>query len=289
LEDSESYENNDGSETESEFDWFCWNENSCRYDSFITVFTLGLYKKYNNFNIPNIDRRNKFNNQYISLCNLAEKMPSNISSKLIMDFWDEMWRTGVDDKKPGTMGYVQELLNLMLPLFDLQPFIELEKNCDYCKLETKEKVRYPLPLQIHEFGELKYNSIQNYFDWILEKIGDHCEICFEKKLNSIFNIHKDPDFIFIEFIPIQNSKQKSKIQYDATLFNKKNNSKFQLIATINNSTPLHFNCSIFEPRNIFNRQSILLEGWYLHDGVQNNGRLVKLESVKEIWKEKPMR
>ena len=96
-----------------------------------------------------------------------------------------------------------------------------------------------------------------------------------------FNIFCDPEFIFIEFIPIQQSetKQKKEFQYNTTIVNKQTHSNFQLIATINNPSPLHFNYAIFEPLNIFNESSSLLNGWYLHDDIQNNGRLTRLRRV----------
>lgn len=33
----------------SDFNWIVWQNNSCRYDSFLTIFITGLYQKFNDF------------------------------------------------------------------------------------------------------------------------------------------------------------------------------------------------------------------------------------------------
>ena len=132
---------------EPEFPWLEWNLNSCRYDSFITIFALGLYKKFKSFDIGHSDGRHKFKNQYISLCNLAESIstiPCPTRNKMIIDFWEKMWRTGIDSNEPTKMGYVQDLLNLFLPLFNIQPFIQITQNCTFCESICKRK-KYVIP------------------------------------------------------------------------------------------------------------------------------------------------
>ena len=40
--------------------WLRCKSNTCRYDSFLTVFTLGLYSKFSQFSLSQIDKRYSF-------------------------------------------------------------------------------------------------------------------------------------------------------------------------------------------------------------------------------------
>jgi len=67
------------------------------------------------------------------------------------------------------------------------------------------------------------------------------------------------------------------------LFVKRMSHTYNLIATINSPSPQHFNCSVFSPKI----GSVVKEGWFFHDRLQNNGRIIQKKSFYEIVSEKP--
>ena len=129
--------------------WLKWEENSCRYDSFLTVFSLGLYKNFDEFDQSRADKRHKHKKIYSTLCDVAqqlEKADSFTKRRPVIDnFWDYLHKLKIDENKRGEMGCVQELLVTLLPLLHLQPFIEEERKCDGCGLNETNRIRLPLP------------------------------------------------------------------------------------------------------------------------------------------------
>ena len=66
-------------------------------------------------------------------------------------------------------------------------------------------------------------------------------------------------------------------------FQNKSISKYKLIATINSPSKSHFTCSIKNPR--YDDNSYM--GWFFHDGLQYNGRVVSRGNFDEMLTEKP--
>ena len=64
------------------------------------------------------------------------------------------------------MGCVQELLVTLLPLLHLQ-LIEEERKCDGCGLNETNRIRWPLPLKIHQLKSLQFSSIKNILTGLL--------------------------------------------------------------------------------------------------------------------------
>jgi len=129
------------SQIDDALDWIQWNKNSCRYDSFISVFSLGLFNKFKEFNLLKSSKQHKYHKEYALLCEIAQFPLDSTSSlerkNLIGRFWTKMNEVGLDNNEKGKMRFVQELLLLFAPLLHLQPFFEEERICKLCDLKEK--------------------------------------------------------------------------------------------------------------------------------------------------------
>ena len=73
-------------------EWLRWNRNSCRYDSFLSVFLLGLFSKYHDFSEEQCDNRQRSSKHYIQLCETA-KLISN--AKELTAKQEIVWDQGI--------------------------------------------------------------------------------------------------------------------------------------------------------------------------------------------------
>ena len=276
--------------------WLQWEENSCRYDSFLTVFSLGLYGKFHEFDKTRADKRHKNHKAYLALCNIAKKLEEiNSPAKrrhFVNEFSDYLYELKIDENRRGEMGCAQELLTLLLPLFHLQPFIEEEIRCGFCGFKEERRIRWPLPLKVHQFGSLQFNSIQKYFDWFAgSRSPDFCEVCFQKELRVVLKQTQIPNLIIVECInagKMTISKQ-NKFEFNSTIISKSFQAEFELVATINQPCPYHFNCSILKPRNFnFQEKDESRFEWFLHDNIENEGSLVAINNISELWDQNPI-
>ena len=108
-------------------EWIKWHQNSCRYEAFISVFSLRLFKRFSHFNVDHADKRMKKTHQlYLELHSLSNSILNTINMeerrKVISDFWQKAFDLKVDSYKPGIMEEVQELLAILEPLTDLRVF-----------------------------------------------------------------------------------------------------------------------------------------------------------------------
>ena len=58
--------------------------------------------------------------------------------QLVWDLWESLYQNNIDDQRPGVEDSVQNLLNLFLPLFNLQPIIGRSQYCLFCGLTEKK-------------------------------------------------------------------------------------------------------------------------------------------------------
>jgi len=200
---------------------------------------------------------------------------------IVKDFWHYMHNVGLDDAKPDSQGFIQQLLSLFLPLLNLQPIsIEL-KSCNACHFEESNRKRWPLPITIQDINHLNFSSLQEYFTWFMSpKTSQLCGECLKEEITITNQCKKEPNFIIIEFFST-NSKE---FQYNQVLSYE--NTIYELVSTINMPYENHFNCCIFQPFEIPCDADHYQ--WYFHDGLKNNGALTPLNEVREIWKERPI-
>ena len=266
-------------------EWLKWNNNSCRYDSFLSVFALGLKGKFPDFDKKHANRKHKLYEWYSLLCKTADSLQeTSPKTEIIQNFWKCLYEGKIDENEPGSEGSVQELFHLFQPLFSFQPFFVKEMLCQFCQYREKKNLRWPLPIKIQDFNDLKVNSVQEYFDWhISKKSLARCDVCHQNELEITSRYHKEPKIIFIEIISTH--KRKKSFEYNTTIKGINANSKFCLIAMVNMPTSNHFTCSIYEPK----LQDIIYEKkWFIHDGYKNQGKLVEVKKMEQLWNQKPI-
>ena len=119
---------------------------------------------------------------------------------------------------------------------------------------------------------------------------ESCEICSENRLKVSFDkILKESRYVIIEYIFANKSGQiklPTGFLFNEFLENTRTNAKFRLVSTINRPTPSHFSCCLYEPQ--FLHDEMRSEGWFIHDGLKNQGKLVRLDSINNVCKQKPM-
>lgn len=262
------------------------NINSCRYDSFLTVFALCLYPKLDDFLKNRADKRYKYHQQYIDLCNTSELLvrakTADDRQQLIRVFWENMFKAKIDENKPGDMGYVQQLLVLFGPLLSLQPFIVRSQVCQFCNFKENKRIRWPLPMAIHGFEDLNYDSIQKYYNWFLNsKRTEQCDICLQQTNQICYqNNTNEPSLIVIELLSrttegmwaFKNFTINQEIENEVTKV------RYRLIATINHPSANHFNCCLFESNLSDNQQNI--GSWFKHDGLMYQGKITLMKNIE---------
>jgi len=275
------------------FNWIKWKNFSCRYDSFLTIFTLTLYPKFKEFEKSKADKRSRNYKFYTELCDASESLikVKTIGERqnIVEAFWGKMFQANFDDIQPGKMGIIQQLMAFFQPLTSLQPYIKRVQHCRFCTFNESKKVRWPLPISIQGLGDLNFSSIQQYYNWFInEKNIEHCEVCYQKQ-KEVFSedVKNEPSLLFLELILRDNEESvHPNFTFNLELVNQKTNSKFQLFATLNRPSDNHFNCSIFEPHLGKNGKQI--EGWFLHDELLNQGRISETKDILEIWRQRPI-
>lgn len=274
-------------------DWIEWDSNSCRYDSFLTVFALCLYNKDQTFHVDKADRRHRLYKQYERLCSTADALLKATTMQerkdIISEFWMDTHAIGVDEQPLGVMGSVNQLLQLLSPLLSLRPFLIVHKNCQFCDFEGSERIRWYLPISITDMSHLNFGSLQEYYTWFLEtKKSQQCEVCKLNTLTIRFGEgFTEPDYITIEFI-YTNKKDEIELPHKFT-FNenlKGKDSKFKLVSTINRPTANHFSCCLYRPRLL--SKDFVVDNWVWHDGLKHQRKLVAMRSFSEVSSQKPM-
>jgi len=254
------------------------------------VFTLGLFNKFPFFRVQNADKRiKKLCPLYLDLCKLSSSLINSCRvdemKNLIEEFWQSMFISNIDSNGPGIMGDVQDLFALFEPLTILRPFYSEIHYCEFCKFNNTTKSRFPIPLKIHDLDDLNFDSVQKYFDWFFMKTREtHCEICLQKDLIIDKQIEKNQIFFILNLL--FKTRSRGNFIFNDVLVDMETQNKYELVATINNPTPNHFNCSIYEPQL---QEKVLLKGkWILHDGLKNQGKLETVNNINEIWNQNPI-
>jgi len=273
--------------------WLRWNRNSCRYDSFISVFAFHLFSEYKEFRRENVDKRHKHVKNYWKLCDLAENLirTSEMQTKqnLIQEFWEYAFKSKIDEVTLGAPVFVQQLLSFFQPLLRLQPFINEKKTCSFCEFSESNKVRWSLPIKIHDVNHLKLTSLQQYFDWYLElKNSERCDICLQDRLEVQFEYQDFPSLIVIEFISSTGTRllNEKQFEYNDILIDKTTKSQFKIVASINQPYENHFNCCFSVSSPLISKKDELK--WVFHDGLENDGKLLPIDNLQEIWAQKPI-
>jgi len=196
----------------------------------------------------------------------------------------------LDPEGIGYDGRVISLLSLLNAVDFLHIYYTEMTNCSQC--QNKERLKKILKVPI-VFEHIKHNSVQEYLDSYFQKKDLNCSKCKTENKSAKYILLNHPGFLILYFEKDKN-KSYSDFSYDDQIYintlEGKTNIKeltgkiyYKLIGSINAPSDKHFNCAVFNPR-IYNNK---LDGWYFHDGIKNNGNLVKVKSFKKIRQQKP--
>ena len=179
--------------TSIDMEWIEWCNNSCRYDSFLTIFALVLFPKLKAFSRASADKRHRNYKNFILLCDIAETLPTfNTTTERegsIRTFWQAMYNAKIDDLRVGQAGFVQQLLLLFQPLLHLQPFTVESQTCNKCSFVDEKRTRWPIPISFQDLNHLKLYSIEDYFRWYLKpKKTFLCEVCVQSLISLLLSI-----------------------------------------------------------------------------------------------------
>ena len=275
-----------------EIPWFLWHANSCRYDAFLTVFTFNLLRKYPDFKPENADKRHRHCQAYYDLCSTAEFLAiardSNHRREIASNFWNMMFKSKIDNNKPGAQGCVTELLQLFAPLLSLHPFIESYTKCSFCLHTETKRQRLSIPISIQDISDLKLNSLQEYVHWYFSKRVTTCDLCLQETVESGYqDVIELPDLLVLEFISTEENlfKKDRKFKFNLELKGSNPESNFKLISTINVPFNNHFSCALYEPQ--INEAQSYQGKWILHDGLKWGGKLKEVTTFNHVLNQKP--
>jgi len=285
--------------------WIKWHQNSCRYDSFLTVFCLCLFSKHQDiFEAESFRENCSFRAAYNFLVKTAQHINTNGFEKRF-DLWSFMnlpihlsatglSKVPLDPAPVGKFGSVSTLLTLFNALSYMQIYSIVGTNCYKCHSKSCQRSLFKVPIIFEEVPALSVQDCINYY--FSKKRNLFCSICISNTKSEQSLLINSPPYLILYFEtegqPI-NFEGKGFIYSDeinlyvvegeSYNFKEKKPIKYRLIATINSPTQIHFNCSFKNPKI----NGIIYSGWFFHDGLQNKGNIVFKKSFEVMLNENP--
>ena len=290
-------------EIKKKFEWIQFEKNSCRYDAFLTVFCLALLNKDPIFFTPKQEFKKEklsYVNPYHFLYFISQKINKrNFNSRF------ELWKyfnqpihpsisgatkVALDLEGIGQFGSVSVLVALLNHISKMKFYYLLGNKCENCEFHKVQTKTFRVPIV---FEEINANSLQGCFDKSLERKYElHCFKCIKKNLSQQYLLLNCPDYIVL-YLETENGNINFKggeFHFDESLIitylgatpTQRLKVKYKMIATINYPYLYHFNSSVKDPK--IGREN--LNGWYLHDSKEDEGKLIPRKGFYEIIKEK---
>ena len=101
-----------------------------------------------------------------------------------------------------------------------------------------------------------------------------------------FEFLSNPEILIVDFLSITKGRFSvpKKFEFNDIVYHTGNGDCYYLIATLNQPSFNHFNCSVFDPYDGQYQYS----GWWMHDGTKSKGNLVKSKKgIAEVISNKP--
>ena len=237
--------------------WIEWKGSSCRYDSLLTVFLLGLYKDLSAFNTDNQNE----NETIILMKKLKEMMELSEYYKLSEIFWEHMVIKKIDRNLRGEYGNPAEILNILREFSFSDWTYYLSYHCEQCGCIMDDFV-----LRVKLYTSLNCKTCQSNF------------LTIE---NETINSYPELLVIILDFMITYDPKKKLNVirQMKDFIFNDKikiKNECYNLRGTINLPSLNHFNASVLDPCIT---EILKIKGWAFHDGLRDGGKVVKLRKI----------
>ena len=116
--------------------WLKWENNSCRYDSFLCLFTFNIYHNPT----PTYIRKNwRQNTPYFKrLIKSIEKILDG-NHTFRTDLWTYFYKYKIDSKNVGYVGFITELFSAFHEVNEFKLTYKELKSCERCKLFEDNK------------------------------------------------------------------------------------------------------------------------------------------------------
>jgi len=262
---SESYYETDFENIGLSFEWIKWQKNSCRYDSFLTVFCLVLFNKHEDlFNFKTFFNDCLYNEPYNYLVQTAQFLNEK-KFEARFDFWTFMSlpihpsKTGLtkvplDSEPVGKFGSVSNLITLFHNLSFMELYCLVRTNCNECNKKTIKRTILRMPIILENISAVCVQGCIN--KKFFEKKSDFCcDKCQNFSKSESCRIMTSPPYLILYLETNGNSIifENQSFIYDEeieffSLAGGDSPSKYKLVASINSPSPVHFNCSIKDPR-----------------------------------------
>ena len=275
--------------------WIKYKTNSCRYDSFLTLFSIVIDNQYLDMGIDSNYKLNR-------TCNALLKDPE---SELRFVFWKYLTENNYDidnsianENNFRKMGVISQLFSI---LNNNNHFCILEKkilSCNKCNKEFTNLIHYRSPLISISSTELEYSDITTIF--IDKKYTDGVEFCpdcannrFKIKTCSIkYDIEEMPKYLLF-ILDIDESELLSLSANILNIFkdeikidikeNNINQIKYEFISTICYKNENHFTIGFQKIAQNISNNKLKNDVFYYHDGIEKNGIIQEIKDVNELY------
>ena len=195
----------------------------------------------------------------------------------------------LDSEPVGKFGSVSNLITLFHNLSFMELYCLVRTNCNECNKKTIKRTILRMPIILENISAVCVQGCIN--KKFFEKKSDFCcDKCQNFSKSESCRIMTSPPYLILYLETNGNSIifENQSFIYDEeieffSLAGGDSPSKYKLVASINSPSPVHFNCSIKDPK--INKE--IYSGWFIHDGLQENGRIIQRENFSEMLKEKP--
>ena len=108
----------------------------------------------------------------------------------------------------------------------------------------------------------------------------------DQNMNNLFEITAEPKFVVFIIDDLMDKPVSNLKNVPFEIKPKEFKSQYELIATINIPYEGHFNCFLFNHIYLEKDEKYELKDWWFHDGLLNNGFLIKIiEQIEDRMKE----
>ena len=281
----------------TDINWIKYNQYSCRYDSFLTMFIFCMYEYISLFTTK-INIHIKF---------LLEKTKKIIKGEfeIIDEIWKYFIKENIDILKTNTIngikiivddgfheiGYVNQLYKIFEneELFCIKIIKKGECiNCNYKNIFSHEYLKPLISINSNYLNIFKLENIINFMIPASKTIEcPNCNLNI-KSFNIIYEIENLPKYLFFLFdydnysSLLGNKKEILKLVVEEFVMN--NILNYILLGGITMSNDSHFTCFISKINNINNLSNKFdKDKIYYHDGIKNYGKFLKYNSLNEIF------
>lgn len=266
--------------------WLIWHRYSCRYDSFLTLFTFGmLYKFPKQFGTAMVSGRSIEATDYRKLIATIRALKKKASYEPVFEYWGWRYKKRIDNLPTGTSGMVTSVVSALNGLPNIMKKYEQRKECSnvFCLLKQnvliEEKIwNMPFPLDIED------TSVEKCYNRKFSEGGLACFYCNNGTRNFMPPIEAEPEFLILvlDFTESHSEQpiplNKSFIINEDFTSNLSGN-KYRFIGSINVPNAGHFSCTLMDPVFFDGKEA---KGLWHHDDLLNQGEIVRFSNFIEL-------